>query len=103
VAVVGEFGFGRVIGVGECLRDPATNIAEVAFSISKPYQKKGLGKILLYKLAVAARENGIGGINAYTSAHNKGMLKLFNTLPYKTNSFFDGDVLILSCSFDEPA
>ena len=102
VAVVGEFGFGRVIGIGEYLLDPATNIAEVAFSISKSYQKKGLGKILLYKLAVAARENGIAGINAYTSAHNKGMLKLFNTLPYKTNSFFDGDVLILSCRFDEP-
>jgi GNAT superfamily N-acetyltransferase len=103
VAVVGEFGFGRVIGIGEYLLDPATNIAEVAFSISKPYQKKGLGKILIFKLAVAARENGIGGINAYTSAHNKGMLKLFNALPYKTNSFFDGDVLTLSCKFEEPA
>ncbi len=103
LAVVGEFGFGRVIGIGECLRDPATNIAEVAFSISKPYQKKGVGKILLHKLASAARENGIAGLIAYTSAHNKGMLKLFETLPYKPNSFFDGDVLVLSCRFDEPA
>ncbi len=103
LAVVGEFGFGRVIGIGECLRDPATNIAEVAFSISKPYQKKGLGKILLHKLASAARENGIAGLIAYTSVHNKGMLKLFETLPYKPNSFFDGDVLVLSCRFDEPA
>ncbi len=103
LAVVGEFGFGRVIGIGECLRDPATNIAEVAFSISKPYQKKGVGKILLHKLASAARENGIAGLIAYTSAHNKGMLKLFETLPYKPNSFFDGDVLVLSCRFDEPS
>ncbi len=103
LAVVGEFGFGRVIGIGECLRDPATNIAEVAFSISKPYQKKGMGKILLHKLASAARENGIAGLIAYTSAHNKGMLKLFETLPYKPNSFFDGDVLVLSCRFDEPS
>ncbi len=103
LAVVGEFGFGRVIGIGECLRDPATNIAEVAFSISKPYQKKGVGKILLHKLASAARENGIAGLIAYTSVHNKGMLKLFETLPYKPNSFFDGDVLVLSCRFDEPA
>jgi acyl-CoA hydrolase len=51
VAVVGEFGFGKVIGVAEYLMDPATNEAEIAFSISGPYQKKGLGKILLNKLA----------------------------------------------------
>jgi len=102
VAVVGEFGFGRIVGIGEYLLDPASNEAEVAFSISKPYQKKGLGKILLNKLAVAARDNGIGGLMAYTSAQNRGMIKLFKTLPYKSDSFFDGELLQLRCRFDEP-
>jgi len=101
LAVVGEFGFGTVIGIGECLLDPATNIAEVAFSISKAYQKKGLGKILMNKLTSAARNNGISGLIAYTSPQNKGMIKLFNTLPYKIDSYFDGEMLILSCRFDE--
>ena len=54
VAVVGEFGFGRVVGIGEYLLDPASNIAEVAFSISKSNQGKGLGKILLNKLLESA-------------------------------------------------
>jgi len=102
VAVIGEFGFGSVIGIGECLLDPATRVAEVAFSISKPFQHKGLGKILLQKLASAARDNGIAGLLAYTSPQNRGMIKLFNILPYKVNSFFDGDVLMLNCKFDEP-
>jgi acyl-CoA hydrolase len=102
VAVIGEFGFGRVIGIGECLLDPATNMAEVAFSISKPFQQKGLGKILMQKLASAARDNGIAGLIAYTSTQNRGMIKLFNSLPYKTTSYFDGDVLNLSAKFDEP-
>jgi GNAT superfamily N-acetyltransferase len=101
LAVVGEVGFGTVIGIGECLLDPATNIAEVAFSISKTYQKKGLGKILMNKLTSAARNNGISGLIAYTSPQNKGMIKLFNTLPYKIDSYFDGEMLILSCRFDE--
>ncbi|MEE8552952.1 MAG: acetyl-CoA hydrolase/transferase C-terminal domain-containing protein, partial [Desulfobacterales bacterium] len=35
LAVVGEFGFGRVVAVGEYLLDQANNIAEVAFSVSK--------------------------------------------------------------------
>ncbi len=102
VAVVGEFGFGRVIGIGEYLIDPATNEAEIAFSISKPYQRKGLGKILLNKLAYAARDNGISGLMAYTSAQNKGMIKLFKSLPYKVDSFFDGQMLQLRCRFDQP-
>jgi acyl-CoA hydrolase/GNAT superfamily N-acetyltransferase len=103
VAVVGEFGFGRVVAIGEYLIDPATNVAEIAFSVSKDYQKKGMGKILLKKLASAARENHISGLVAYTSPQNRGMIKLFNQLPYKVNTFFDGDMLTLSCKFDETA
>jgi GNAT superfamily N-acetyltransferase len=103
VAVVGEFGFGTVIGIGEYLLDPATHEAEIAFSISKPYQRKGLGKVLLNKLAFAARENGISGLFAYTSPQNRGMIKLFKMLPYKVDSFFDGDMLKLSCKFDQPS
>ncbi|CAB1077072.1 acetyl-CoA hydrolase [Alkalispirochaeta odontotermitis] len=102
VAVVGEFGFGRVVGIGEYLIDPATNIAEIAFSISKDYQKWGLGKILLKKLATAARANDIAGLVAFTSPRNQGMIKLFKQLPYKVNTFFDGDMLTLKCKFNEP-
>jgi len=101
VAVVGEFGFGTVVGIGEYLLEPTKNIAEVAFSISKEFQGKGLGKILLQKLCMASRENGIAGLVAYTSPGNKGMIKLFNTLPFKTKTFFDGDMLSLTCRFDE--
>jgi len=101
VAVIGEFGFGTVIGIGEYLLEPSKNIAEVAFSTSKEFQGKGLGKILIKKLCMAARENGIAGLVAYTSPGNKGMIKLFNTLPYKTKTFFDGDMLSLTCRFDE--
>jgi len=102
VAIVGEFGFGRVVGIGEYLIDPATNVAEVAFSISKELQKKGMGKILLKKLASAAMENDISGLVAYTSPNNRGMIKLFNQLPYKVSTFYDGDMLTMSCKFDEP-
>ena len=103
LAVVGEFGFGQVVGIGECLFDPASNEAEVAFSISKAYQNRGLGKILMEKLASAARDNGIVGLVAYTSTQNRGMIKLFKSLPYKVDSFFDGDMLKLSCKFNKPA
>nr|MCU0557866.1 GNAT family N-acetyltransferase [Desulfobacterales bacterium] len=78
LALVGEFGFGKVVAVGEYLLDPASNMAEVAFSVSREYQGKRLGRILIRKLAEAARENGISGLMAYTSPQNQGMIRLFN-------------------------
>ena len=100
VAVVGEFGFGKVVGIGEYLLDPAVNMAEVAFSIDREFQGKGLGKILMKKLCTAARENGISGLYAYTSTHNRGMIKLFNTLPYKISTKLEGDTFSLNCKFE---
>lgn len=101
LAVVGEFGFGKVVAVGEYLLDQANNIAEVAFSVSKAWQGKRLGKILMQKLSEAARENGIAGLMAYTLPRNQGMVRLFKTLPYKVSTVHDGDVIELSCRFDE--
>ena len=102
LAVVGEVGFGRVIGLGEYLLVPSTNMAEVAFSVSREYQSKKIGKILLLKLAQAALENGISGLFAITSPSNLGMIHLFKTLPYKVKSVFEDNMVVLSCRFDEP-
>ncbi|HJO63056.1 MAG TPA: GNAT family N-acetyltransferase [Desulfobacterales bacterium] len=103
VAIIGEFGFGRVVAVGEYLFDTEENNAEIAFSVNRDFQGKGIGKILIRELAEAARENGISGMHAYTSSRNKPMVKLFKILPYKTQTSIDGDILRLSCKFDEPA
>ncbi|MFH1974532.1 MAG: GNAT family N-acetyltransferase [Pseudomonadota bacterium] len=102
VAIVGEFGFGKIIAVGEYLLDPGKNIAEVAFSVSSDYKGKGLGRILIRKLSETARENGIGGLCAYTSPGNQGMIKLFKSLPYKIRTTFEEDMVVLICRFDEP-
>ena len=102
LAVVGEFGFGQVVGIGEYLLDTATNYAEIAFSISRAYQKMGLGKVLIHKLESAARGHGIAGFFAYTSAQNQGMIRLFKRLPYQVTTAFDGDMVTLRCSFSEP-
>jgi len=102
VAVVGEFGFGKVIGVGEYFLIPQKNIAEIAFTVSKAYQGKGLGKILLHKLLKAARENGIAGLVALTYPQNKRMIQLFKSLPYKLRTAPEDDMISLSCRFDEP-
>ncbi len=101
LAVVGEIGFGKVVAIGECLLDESKNMAEVAFSVSKEYQGKKLGKILLKKIAASAQENGLSGLFAYTASENKAMLNLFHTLPYKVTTHLEDFKVFLSCRFDE--
>jgi acyl-CoA hydrolase/RimJ/RimL family protein N-acetyltransferase len=101
IAVVGEVGFEKVVGVGEYYLEQAKNMAEVAFSISRDWQGKGLGRTLIRKLSEAARENGISGLFAMTSPENQRMMNLFMTLPYKIRTVLEDEVL-LSCRFDEP-
>jgi len=101
IAIIGESGFGRVVGVSEYLLLVESNMAEVAFTVSKDFQGKGLGKIFLRKMAEAAREQGISGLMAYTATHNQAMIHLFKTLPYKVRTAFDGEAVTLSCKFDE--
>ncbi|MGO9019744.1 MAG: GNAT family N-acetyltransferase [Syntrophobacteraceae bacterium] len=101
VAVVGKVGFEKIVGIGEYHLEEAMNMAEVAFSVNKDWQGRGLGRVLIAKLAEAARENGIAGLLAYTSSENLRMMKLFRTLPYKIRSVI-GEEVVLSLRFDEP-
>ncbi len=103
VAVTGEFGFGKVIGMGAYLKGHSSNVAEVAFSVSKDWQGKGLAKILMEKLYHAAIDNGIEGFVAFTSPTNKGMINLFKTLPCKVNSGIEEDMFVLTGRFSESA
>ena len=102
VAVTTEGHFEKVIGLGAYMLEPAKNMAEVAFSVLKEWQGKGVAYVIIQKLAEAARENGLSGLVAYTSPRNASMIKLFQKLPYKVKSAFDEDFLILSCRFENP-
>ena len=101
VAVVGEFGFGKIIALGGYALDPATNTAEVAFSVAREWQGKGLSKIILKKLTEAAQDNHIAGFTAYTSMQNRAMAKLFNSMPYKVHTMFEEGILSMTCHFDD--
>ncbi|RLB89652.1 MAG: acetyl-CoA hydrolase, partial [Deltaproteobacteria bacterium] len=102
VATIGELGFEKIIAVGEYFKNAITNIAEIAFSVSKEYQGMGIAQILQKKLAKAAVDNGLKGLIAYTSLENKGMIKLFHKLPYLITSKKEDDMVVLTCLFSTP-
>ena len=101
LALVGEFGFGQVIAVGESMFLPELNMSEVAFSVNRKYQGKGIARCIIAKLAKAAKENGIAGLIAYTNPQNKKMVNLFRSLPYPVKSQYVPEGLKLECYFDD--
>ncbi len=104
VAVIGKFGFGKIIAVGGYILEPGEkNMAEVAFSVSKEWQKRGIAKVILKKLAEVARENGISGLIAYTNRSNQSMIRLFKSLPYEVTTSLEDDLLRMTARFDGPA
>jgi len=102
VAVIGNPGFEKVIAVGCYFVDPATNLAEVAYSVDRAWQGKGISTILQEKLVQAAMEHRISGMVAYTTPNNKYMIDLFYKLPYEIYTSCDGEVLTLEAKFDQP-
>ena len=101
VATIGELGFEKIIGMGEYYKDPETNMAEVAYSVSEEYQGMGIAGIIQRKLTRGAQDSGIKGLIAYISNENKAMKKLFNKLSYKIHTKIEGNIIILSCNFSE--
>jgi RimJ/RimL family protein N-acetyltransferase len=100
VAVTGEVGFEKIIGMGMYALEHGA-VAEVAFSTTKEWQGKGVATVILAKLAEAARENGFTSLVAYMLPTNIGMIKLFKKLPYKIKTKVESDTLVLSCNFEK--
>lgn len=72
---------GQGIAVARFIRsdeDPA--VAEVAVAVSDPWQRRGVGTLLLNRLAVRAREEGVERFSASVLAENRAMLEMVQKL-----------------------
>ena len=68
---------GAMVAVGRFERISGTDEAEVAFVVADEWQHRGLGTILLHRLAEAAAARGIGRFTADTLADNSAMIGVF--------------------------
>ncbi len=67
-----------VVAHAEFLEDPYEPLtAEVAFLLRDSWRGRGLGTILLHRLAAAARSRGLRRFYAYVLPSNDGMLEVF--------------------------
>jgi acetyl coenzyme A synthetase (ADP forming)-like protein len=92
VALVAELG-DRLVGIARYDRVLGTDSAEVAFVVSDEHQGRGIGTVLLERLAAAARERGITQFVAETLAQNRQMLGVFAAAGFVERTRLDGSVV----------
>ncbi len=89
----------RVIAHGEYIRDaPESDAVEVAFLVDDAYQGRGVGSLLLERLALVAARHGVRSFYAPTEAGNRAMRALFRSSGFPVREERDGGTVEVSFS-----
>ena len=84
--------------------DPATKLGEIAFVVRDDWQGRGLGTLLMRRMAEIARAKGLRGFSADVLVSNKGMLMVFHRSGLTVQSRLEGTSYHLEALFEaEPA
>ena len=86
-------GVERVIGTGSYLPASAPATAEVAFAVADDFRGKGLGTLLLERLALVAVRHGIRHFWAVTQADNQAMADVFRESGFEVREELTGAYL----------
>jgi acyl-CoA synthetase (NDP forming)/RimJ/RimL family protein N-acetyltransferase len=79
----------RIIAVATLVKLPPKNDGEVAVLISDDFHGKGLGKELIGRLVVVARDEGLRRVTASTMVENVGMCAVFERLGFQLSTDFE--------------
>jgi GNAT superfamily N-acetyltransferase len=86
-------------GIARFIRlDDAPDTAEAAVVVVDEMQRRGLGKLLLARLAAAARERGITHFRAEVLRTNQAMMALVHDVDHAARASFDGPVAVYDLS-----
>ncbi|HEY8416872.1 MAG TPA: GNAT family N-acetyltransferase [Limnochordales bacterium] len=77
VVTVGPRHDQRLVAVGSYSYTHRPGVAEVAFLVEDAYQGRGIGTLLLERLAMAALEQGLTALEAFVMGGNTEMLSVF--------------------------
>ena len=102
VALVAEHE-AQIVAVCRYDRVPGSDEAEIAFVVDDDHQSRGLGSILLQRLAGAARSRGIGRLRADTLSENFKMLHVFRDAGFPRTFTRSSEVMGVVMDISRPA
>jgi acetyltransferase len=90
-----------ILGVGRLSKSEPGDKAELAVIVSDAYQGRGLGKELLRRLILVAREEGVRSLHGYLLQGNTEMRALIERLGFRTSVTDDVSVLRSQLDFQD--
>jgi GNAT superfamily N-acetyltransferase len=92
------------LGVARFIRLPeAPDVAEAAVAVVDDMQRRGLGTLLLARLAAAARERGIHHFRAEVMRTNQAMVSLLHGIDADAHPTYDGSVAVYDLAVPDDA
>jgi acyl-CoA synthetase (NDP forming)/RimJ/RimL family protein N-acetyltransferase len=93
LAVTGEDGNSKVVGLGNYIATGNGRTAEVAFLIEDDYQGKGIGTLLMERLAGLAAANGFVEFEAEVLPDNQQMINVFKSSGFEKHQVWHSDTI----------
>ncbi|HOJ52251.1 MAG TPA: GNAT family N-acetyltransferase [Syntrophales bacterium] len=87
------------VGMGQAIKDPESQMAEVAFAVRDDYHGQGIGTELLSYLTQWAKKEGLQGFTADVLIENKPMLHVFEKMDYDLRKKVEAGVYELTMKF----
>ncbi len=92
---------GRLVGVGRYTGKEGSDEAEVAFTVADEHQGRGIGTVLVFRIAEYARSRGITSFKAYVLADNHAMLRVFRNAGFELTREIDEGVYTVTIPTEE--
>ncbi len=93
IALTGEDRDSKVVGLGNYIASGNGHTAEVAFLIEDDYQGKGIGTLLLERLAGLAAANGFIEFEAEVLPDNQPMINVFKSSGFERHQVWNSDTV----------
>lgn len=90
IAIVGAEPDDRVVGLGNYIGLGGRKRAEVAFMVADDHQDRGIGTLVLERLAGIAAGNGYVGFEAEVLSDNQQMINVFRSSGFEAKQAFEG-------------
>jgi acyl-CoA hydrolase/N-acetylglutamate synthase-like GNAT family acetyltransferase len=91
----------QIVAVGQFIRDPHSNFAEVAFTTHKDWQNRGIAAFLLQYLIEIARGKNIKGFTADVLVTNFPMMRVFSEAGYPIETHLEYGAYQIEIPFGE--
>jgi GNAT superfamily N-acetyltransferase len=98
--VVCEPNGGDIIATARYDVDPANKLGEIAFVVRDDWQRRGVGTVLMRRMAEIAHAKGLRGFSADVLVGNKGMLMVFHRSGLVVRSRLEGTSYHLEALFE---